>query len=165
MLEYGLDLLMAVIQKFNQRHLFYITVLLVFAAGVASGAVLYLNSVAQHRDLATGKFFIPAVSHGNSGPLHLLQPTASDQHAIEVVAVETIPTTAPAGGQATATIKQFTGTKAFGTVHYQAGSPDIDFISAKDTTGNWHITKTDYKINISGPGPYKMVRTSHFNSL
>jgi hypothetical protein len=164
-LEYGLDLLMAATQKLNQRHLFYIAVLLVFAAGVASGAVLYLHAMAQHRDLATGKFFAPAVSHSNSGQLHLLQPTVSDQQAIELTAVESIVTTAPAGSQATAIIKQFTGTRAFGTVHYQAGSPDIDFIAVKDTTGNWHVIKTDYKLDIHGPGPYKMVRTGHLNSL
>lgn len=156
---------MEVTQKFNHRHLFYIVVMLVFAAGVASGAVLYSHSIAQHRDIATGKFFAPAASRANSGPLHLLQPTPSDQQAIELVAVESIITTAPAGSQATATIKQFTGTKAFGTVHYQSGSPDIDFITVKDTAGNWHVIKTDYKLDSHGPGPYKMVRTGHLNSL
>jgi hypothetical protein len=164
-LKYGLDSFMAVIQKFNHRHLFYIAVLLVFAAGVASGAVLYLHAMAQRRDLATGKFFAPAVSHANSGQLHLVRPTTNDQQAIELTALESIATTAPAGSQATATIKQFTGTRAFGTMHYQIGSPDINFIAAKDIAGNWHVIKTDYKLNIHGPGPHRMVRTGHLNSL
>ena len=164
-LEYPLDSLMLSIHPSHHKQLFLVVVLLVFGAGVASGAVLYLNSMAQHRDLATGKFFTPATQRSSSQQPHLMQPTPSQQQAIELTAVESILSTAPAGSQVSASVIQFTGTRALGFVHYQSGSPDIHFIAAKDTVGNWHIIKTDYKLDSHGPGPAKMVRTGHITSL
>ena len=59
--------------------------------------------------------------------------------------VMTIPTNASAGTQAKATVKQYDGTRAYGTVDYGKASPSANFVAIKDGSGSWTIEKTDVK--------------------
>lgn len=77
--------------------------------------------------------------------IKLVQISPSDKTSIEQTAVMTIPTNASAGTQAKATVKQYDGTRAYGTVDYGKASPSANFVAIKDGSGSWTIEKTDVK--------------------
>lgn len=78
-----------------------------------------------------------------AGAISLVKLSPSDKTNIEQTAVMTIPTNASAGTQAKATVKQYDGKQASGTVVYGSSSPDANFVAAKESDGSWKITKTD----------------------
>lgn len=123
---------------------FGIVVLVCLIIGVAVGGGLIYTG--KHKDVVSA--------------IQLVQVSPAVKAEIEKTAVMTIPTNAPAGSNAIATVKQYDGKRAYGTVVYAKPFPSANFIAVKDGNGSWKISKTD----VSYKGT-TVVKTGNLTSL